>query len=47
MAEVGGALNCDGGSFENAKDLARNAEGAKIGAVFLEENFRSEWTGCC
>ena len=43
MAEVGGALNCDGGSFKNANDVAINAEGAKIGgAVSLQKNFQSE-----
>ena len=35
-AEIGGALNCDGGSFENAKRMALSAYGAKIGGdVFL------------
>ena len=43
MAKVEGALNCDGGRFKNAEGVALDAEGAKIGgAVFLQENFRSD-----
>jgi hypothetical protein len=43
MAEVGGALNCDGGRFKNAEGVALDAEGAKIGgAVFLQKDFQSE-----
>jgi hypothetical protein len=43
MAEVDGALNCDGGSFKNAEGVALDAEGAKIGGpVSLQENFESE-----
>jgi hypothetical protein len=42
LAEVGGALNCDGGSFKNAEGMALDAEGAKIGgAVSLQKNFES------
>ena len=43
MAEVDGALNCDGGSFKNSEGVALDAEGAKIGGpVSLQKNFESE-----
>ena len=35
-AEIGGSLNCNGGSFKNAKGVALSAYGAKIGGdIFI------------
>ena len=40
-AEIGGGLNCTGGSFKGKAGTAIDLEGAKIaGSVFLRENFR-------
>ncbi|HKN27718.1 MAG TPA: hypothetical protein VJY34_07480, partial [Roseiarcus sp.] len=43
QADVGGTLNCEGGSFKNAKGTALNGQGAKIGGpVLLRNGFESE-----
>lgn len=42
-AKIGGQLNCDGGTFENAKGTALSANGAQVDSeVFLSDGFHAK-----
>jgi len=42
-ADIGGQLNCGGGSFRSRKRITLNAQGIKVtGAVFLRRGFKSD-----
>ena len=46
-ADIGGNLNCDGGSFENKSGYALSADGVKVkGNVFLRKEFNATGEVC-